>query len=408
MKRNFLLSAYLAFCLLTAKAQKRDTAFKKEKINKIDIEVMYGHYLQDGNNSAVTGGIGTEKLTVYSPNAKIKKTWHNQRSLALNGGADIITSASTDNIDFVRSSASLIDARTYANLTYASPVKGKNLAWSMGTGFSVESDYSSLPVNMGLVWKDKHKLKTLSVDLQMFFDDLRWGRLNANYHRPVKLIYPQEVRDVDWFKVKTRQSYNLKLAFTQVINRRNIIGVFPTLSMQHGLLATPFHRVYFIDMADPKVENLPGRRLKASLGLKLNSFIGGRTILRNLVDAYTDDFGIKGLAFENETSVKLNAIWTLTPFARIYFQKGSRYFAAYKMHSQDEVYYTSDYDLSDFTTYKAGLGLRFAPFRQMGKNNVFNEWTLRYAYLYRTNGLSAHMITCVLNMTHQAGKKKNI
>jgi hypothetical protein len=406
MKRNFLLASYLAFCLLTLKAQNKDTAFKKEKINKLDIEVMYGHYLQNGDNSAVTGGIGTEELMVYSPNIKIRKTWHNQRSLAFNGGSDIITSASTDQIDFVRSSASYMDARTYANLTYASPVKGKNLAWSMGTGFSVESDYSSIPVNLGLIWKDKHKLKTFSADLQVFFDDLRWGRLNANYHRPVTLIYPQELRGIDWYKVKTRQSYNLKLAWTQVINRRNIIGVFPAVSLQQGLLATPFHRVYFIDMLDPKVENLPAQRLKASLGLKLNSFIGGRSILKNLVDAYTDDFGIMGLALENETSIKLNAIWTITPFARVYFQKGSRYFAAYKAHSKDEIYYTSDYDLSGFTTYKAGLGLRFAPFKQLGKNNVFNEWALRYAYLYRTNGLYAHMVTCVLNMTHQTKKNK--
>ncbi len=400
------MAGVLAFYMFSARAQKKDTAFRKEKVNKTEIELMYSHYLQDGHNSAVTGGIGTEKLTVYSPNIKMKKTWENLRSFTFKGGSDIISSASTDKIDFVRSSASLIDARTYANIGFSSPVPKKNMTWSVGTGFSIESDYFSRPLNMGVQFSNKPKMRTLSFDLQMFFDDLRWGRLNPGYYRPVKLIYPEELRVRDWYETTKRQSYNLKIGFTQVINKRNIIGIYPELSLQQGLLATPFHRVYFAGEALPKVENLPGQRFKAALGIKANSFIGGRSVLKNSVDAYADDFGILGLAIENETAVKISRILTLTPLSRIYFQKGSRYFAPYKEHRIDELYYTSDYDLSGFMTLKLGMGMRLAPFKQMGKNNVFNEWVLRYAYLYRSNGLHAHMVSFVFNMTHQTGKKK--
>jgi hypothetical protein len=400
----------LACCMMAAKAQKKDTVFRKQKLNKLEIELMYSHYMQDGSNSAVTGGIGTEKLTVYSPNVKLKKTWQNQRSLSYKGGSDIISSASTDRIDFVRSSASLIDARTYSNLVFSSPIAGRNAAWSAGTGFSIESDYFSIPVNFGVMMKDKNKMRTLTVDLQMFFDDLRWGRLNPGYYRPVKLIYPEELRGRDWYGTTRRQSYNLKTGLTQVINKRNIMGVYPDISLQHGLLATPFHRVYFKDdsLMLPEVENLPSSRLKFTLGLKLNSFIGGRTILKNAIDVYTDNFGVRSLALENETMFKIGSKFSLGPHARICFQKGSRYFAPYREHLRNEEFYTSDYDLSGFMTIRAGIAMRFAPFRYIGRNNIFNEGSLRYAYLHRSNGLHAHMVSLVLNMTHQSARQKKL
>ena len=69
-------------------------------IKKTDIELLYNHYVQDGSNSAVTGGIGTEKLIVYAPAIKVSHK-SKQNIFSLNAGADIISSASTDNIDFI-------------------------------------------------------------------------------------------------------------------------------------------------------------------------------------------------------------------------------------------------------------------------------------------------------------------
>ncbi len=409
MKQRFFLAGLLASCMLSAKAQKKDTFTRREKLNKTEIEFVYGHYMQDGNNSAVTGGVGTEKLTVFSPVLKVKKTWENGRSLTFKGGSDIISSASTDKIDFVKSSASILDARTHMGIGVSAPVrKKKNMVWSAGTGFSIESDYFSRPVNVGLLMWDKQKIRTLAIDVQMFFDDLRWGRLNGGYYRPVKLIYPQELRFREWYETTRRNSYNLKVGFTRVINKRNIFGIFPEISYQEGLLSTPFHRVYFKGDSLLKVENLPGRRLKGILGLKWNTFAGGRVILKNSIDMYADNFGVMNFALENETAVKWKRFLTIIPFARISFQEASGYFAPYKAHEADERYYTSDYDLSGFYTVKAGLAARYAPFRTMGKYNIFNEFTLRYAYYNRSNGLHAHIVSCVFNMTHAKPRQVKI
>ena len=42
------------------------TQVKARKLKEIDANFLSGYYHQDGNNSAVTGGIGTEKLTDFS------------------------------------------------------------------------------------------------------------------------------------------------------------------------------------------------------------------------------------------------------------------------------------------------------------------------------------------------------
>src|SRR5207344_9873 len=104
MKKKYLVFGSLALLHLTAKTQPPgDSTTIKPRSS--EIELVYNHYLQNGNHSAVTGGTGTEKLTVYGPAIRILRS-SGKNVYEFNVGADIISSASTDNIDFVISSAS--------------------------------------------------------------------------------------------------------------------------------------------------------------------------------------------------------------------------------------------------------------------------------------------------------------
>ena len=389
MKRRYIVFGVAAFSALSMKAQRTDTAFKKEKLNKTEVAILYGQYIQDGNNSAVTGGIGTEKLTVYAPGFVIKKSL-NKNTYGLKGGVDMISSASTDNIDYVVSSASKKDARTYAGLDFTHELNDK-LVLSAGTGFSIESDYTSLQVNAGVSSGKKEQTWSWSVDMQFIFDDLRYGRLKAGFKKPYYLIYASELRYRDWYDDYLRRSYNLKLGLSRVINKRMILGLYPEVDYQHGLLATPFHRVYFTDNS-LKPENLPDDRFKAFLGIKANYFAGSNTILKNSIDLYADNFGILGMAIENETAFKLNYLLSLSPSLRFYHQQGAKYFSPYQQHLPGELFYTSDYDLSRFNSFKAGMGLRYSPLKRSGRF-TFNEVQLRYAWYRRSNGLNAHIIS---------------
>jgi hypothetical protein len=394
MRKKYLIIGSLVFSHLFAIGQVSPDTLK-EKISFTEIELVYNHYIQDGNNSAVTGGIGTEKLTVYGPGLTIRKTLVKNNSVALNTGVDIITSASTDNIDYVMSSASRTDTRTYANVIWEHTFEKPGLSVYGGLGFSIESDYFSIGTEIGVRKENKMKLRSYSVQFQMYNDDLRWGRENGNYLRPVKLIYPVELRFKEWYDNYRRNSYNLKLDFTQALNQRNIIGIYPEITYQEGLLSTPFHRIYFSD-STKAVEQLPEQRWKGALALRLNSFTGGKLILKNIINCYADNFGILAFSVENETAIKIKHDLYILPNVRIYSQTSSTYFAPHGTHKSNEKYYTSDFDLSQLQTYNAGIGIKFNPFKYINKRLIFNEMLIRYNFLCRSNNLTAHIISFVI------------
>ncbi len=196
MKKIWLIIGSLAFFQFFAKSQQKTN--NTDSVDKTAIELVYNHYIQDGNNSAVTGGIGTEKLTIYGPQVGIQhmKGKHN---ISNKFGVDIISSASTDNIDFVVSSASVLDARGYANVVYENRQEEKNLSVFGGGGASMESDYLSWHLTAGINKSDAKGMADFMASISFYNDDLRWGRLTDGYLRPVRLIYPEELRYREWY-----------------------------------------------------------------------------------------------------------------------------------------------------------------------------------------------------------------
>lgn len=400
MVKKHLIVFALLMSQLCVKAQVLiDSVIKPQK--KTEIEIVYNHYLQDGNNSAVTGGIGTEKLTVYGPSFNIQRS-KGSKILDVHLGADIISSASTDKIDYVISSASSRDARYIAEVGYQQPLSSK---WSLQTGmaFSLESDYFSQGYKAGIK-RAVDEFNNFSIQFQYFNDDLRWGRINPSYYRPERLIYPSELRYKEWFDSPKRNSYNLKGNWSSKINSSNVLGIYPEISYQNGLLSTPFHRVYFKDNS-LRVENLPSQRYRAGLGLKLNTAVNSALILKNGINGYADDFGIRSISLENETVIRLNPFVMIMPGIRFLTQKGSGYFAPYQQHNIAAPYYTSDFDLSSFDTYTISMGLKWNPYKFIGRNVLFNTMILRYSYIYRSNGMKAQAISLIFQSEYFKHKK---
>ncbi|NJM24391.1 MAG: DUF3570 domain-containing protein [Bacteroidia bacterium] len=308
---------------------------------------------------------------------------------------DVITSASTDNIDFVMSSASRVDARTHMRIGYDRLVPDKGFSVGGKTGFSIESDYLSIGNELSFAHANRARTREWLLGLQFFYDDLRWGRFDTG--KPEKLIYPSELRYKEWFDHYRRNSYNLYFSYAWVIDRRTSISVSPSVSYQSGLLSTPFHRVYFTDDTK-RVENLPGHRFKVPIGFQLNRFVGSIVVLRTGYRFYADDFGITAHTFNVEAAVKVSHDVTLTPLARIHWQRGTRYFNPYGEHDPNSEFQTSDYDLSTFASFKPGVALRFAPFAT-AKN--FKAIEIRYVYYKRSDGLDSHMITTYFDFSRE-------
>jgi len=375
-----------------------DSVYKKRNLSQTEIQVLMPYYLQAGNHSAVTGGIGTEELSVYAPEIYISHQPDSARRVSVDAGVDIITSASTDNINYIRSSASRVDARWHGHVGYSKKVAGTQAWLGAQTGFSIESDYASLPLGITYAHQKKDGMREVKVGVQAFYDDLRWGRINPGYYRPTKLIYPSELRTQEWYSSYRRTSYNLTLAIYQVLNKRMQMALFPEVAYQYGLLSTPFHRVYFNDPARSlRVEKLQGRRLKIPLGIQLNWFITDRIIIRTYYRRYWDTFGIHSHTAQIEMPVKVTPFFTIAPLGRYYVQTAARDFKPYAQHDIQSDFYSSDYDLSAFRSYKLGLTLRYAPVRPMGKGYIWKSIDFRYSRYWRSDGLSAHTFSLLVD-----------
>src|SRR5262245_11878125 len=130
MKKKFIVFGLLAVSSVYGFSQQSINPYTRKKISKSTIQVVYAHYLQDGNHSAVTGGTGTEKLQVYSPEFILHRQVDSLNSYLIDAGVDVVSSASTDNIDFEMSSASKVDLHSYITAGYERTLKHhRNISW---------------------------------------------------------------------------------------------------------------------------------------------------------------------------------------------------------------------------------------------------------------------------------------
>src|ERR1700712_4107227 len=133
----------------TEKQATKDTSnYQSRKLSLDEVNFVSGYYHQDGNNSAVTGGIGTEKLTDFANTIDLKLSKYDSKDrkhlLGVEVGVDHYTSASSDKIDpRTISSASMSDTRFYPSATYNIQNELKGTNFGINASFSSEFDYKS-------------------------------------------------------------------------------------------------------------------------------------------------------------------------------------------------------------------------------------------------------------------------
>lgn len=400
MKKRIISAAFLAFLLSNSvKAQdtKSDsTAYKKQKLKIEEVNFISSYYSQDGNNSAVTGGVGTEKLTDIATTLDIKVSRYNKnqhkQTYGFELGVDSYSSASSDNIDpSTITGASYQDIRVYPSLNYTVENEEKGQIYSAGISASAEFDYFSVGGNVGFTKLSKDKNRELSVKAMAFFDT--W-----------KVILPIELRnnpDNPNYKQndsKPRTSYNLGLTFSQIVNKNFQMAFLVDAGYQEGLLATKFNRVYFNDLtATVKSENLPDTRFKLPIGMRTSYFLGDNIILRGFYRYYFDNWDIKSHTLSFEPTIKLSAFSSLSIPYRYYVQNSAKYFKPIFQHQVAEEYFTSDYDLSAFSSHMIGLGYKITDSNKgLFHSKHFNSLELRYGYYTRNNGLNSHILTLAM------------
>lgn len=402
-----------------------ETSYKKRVLESSEIDFLFGYYTQDGNNAAVSGGIGTEELTDVAPTIIVAVPLNDDDILTVDASVSAYSSASSSNVGpfdgaapadpFVASSgASSSDELSTAVISYAHSSDSRNDIWSAKFSLAVEYDYFSVGFGGSYTKLFNEKNTEISITGNVFLD--KWNSIYPTELRTFapggigldNILFTQNTITGNAaynpiftpFENENRNSYAVGFGFSQILSKKLQGSLALDLITQDGLLSTPFQRVYFSDVADSFIDNfhladaveqLPDARFKVALGGRLNYYLNETFVLRTYYRYYFDDWGIQSHTASIEIPIKISDKFTLYPTYRFYNQTQADYFAPYNAHLSTADFFTSDFDLSKYFANQYGFGVTytdiFTNFRiwKVGLKSV----DLRLQQYERNTGLKA-------------------
>jgi hypothetical protein len=391
-----------------------DTSDYRPKNLHIDeVNLFSSYYKQNGDHSAVTGGIGTEKVTDISNGLDLKLVWlgnnKNKNTLSLGLGFDYHTSASSKYVT-TTGLGKPDGTRIYPSFDWTLENAKTGNTFGIGTYYSGEYNYKSLGADVHFSIKTNDKMGEFGAKFQGYFDQ-------------VTMIYPSEFvaslsppaptgavyvttasgntvlssggSSSPGLPTKPRNTYTAAFSYSQIINSRFQIEFLVDGVAQNGYLGLPFHRVFFSNGKDT-IEKLPSQRFKLPLGFRANYFLGDNIILRSYYRYYLDSWGSRSNTANLEIAYKISPFFSISPFYRYYTQTAARYFAPYEVHSPTDQYYTSNYEYSKFNSQFFGVGFRIAPPKGVFGWQNLHELELRYGHYATTEDLKSDVVTVSL------------
>jgi hypothetical protein len=388
-----LIGAYFAMIGISIGQTTTDSIYEVKPLKLQETNLVSSYYTQEGNHSAIRGGIGDEHVMDLANGLSLtfvgRDVDNTKHTLTAGLGIDHHTAASAAYVSKTGASKTG-GTRVYPSLDWLMENEEKGTSFGLGAYYSAEYNYHSLGLDMSLSKKTKHNGQ---------FD----GKVNLFIDR-VKLIYPSELVPITTVVTSAsggggesgtpsspRTTFSLSATYSQVINTRMQASVNLDLVEQNGYLGLPFHRVYLAD-GSVRVENLPSNRFKLPIGFRLNYFAGDNFIIRSYYRFYVDQWGILAHTAELEVPIKFTPFFSLSPFFRYYTQTAAYYFAPYEKHSIGDVYYSSNYALSALTSQFAGMGLKITPPNGILKTHL-SSLEIRYGHYMQSTDLYANMLS---------------
>ena len=298
MKRRIIVISLL-FAVLITNGQDTSSVYKKRVLESLELDILTSYFYQDGDNAAVTGGIGSEELTDFTTDIVVSIPLNDDDVLTIDGGISAYTSASSSNLNPFNKSSEAYDEEA-ENSNPNGPVTGspwvastgssKGDLWIHGTvgyshssdnrnniysghiSFATEFDYTSFGFGGGYARLFNDKNTEISLKGNIYLD--KWNprypieiisyinhgeNLNAGLFNGVDILN-QNGNAIDkngtkvWSPINTtlvdnknRNSYSLMVGFAQISSKKAQFSVFVDLIQQEGWLSNPMQRVYFAD-----------------------------------------------------------------------------------------------------------------------------------------------------------------
>ena len=374
-------------------AQDETKVYKKRVLETTEVDFLTSYYSQDGDNAAVSGGIGSEELTDVTGTFVVSIPLNDDDVLTIDAGVSAYTSASSSNIgpfdgeglaDPFQASSGASSGDLWANVTgsYSHSSDDRNDIWSAKLSVSSEYDYFSVGVGGSYTKLFNEKNTELSVNGNVYIDT--WNAIYPTELRPFgeggdglnnRLFTENTITGntnynprFTEFDSEGRNSYSLGFGLSQILHKNVQGSLALDFVQQDGLLSTPFQRVYFGDVQNSFIENfqladaierLPDTRFKVAAGGRLNWFVNETVSVRTYYRYYFDDWGINSHTASVEIPIKITNKFTIYPSYRFYNQTAADYFRPYEEALSTDEFYTSDYDLSEYSANQFGFGVSY-------------------------------------------------
>lgn len=221
MKRQIIVPIFFSVVFGFGQQSQNNTSYKKRVLETSEVDFLTSYYIQDGNNASVTGGIGNEHLTDFTPTVVISVPLNDDDVLTIDAGISTYTSASSSNLDpfdkygrsgsassgastgvingtntgefeeeeeddnfisptavngpigspwIASSGASRQDMWGTFSLDYSHNSDSRNTIWNADVSFSKEFDYSSIGFGGGITQLFNDKNSTLGLSIKVYLD----------------------------------------------------------------------------------------------------------------------------------------------------------------------------------------------------------------------------------------------
>ncbi|HAQ60900.1 TPA: hypothetical protein DCR49_02675, partial [Candidatus Delongbacteria bacterium] len=265
-----------------------ETEYKKRVLETVELDVLSSFYTQQGDNAAVTGGIGNEELSDYATYINVSIPVSADDVLSIDGTVSAYTSASSSNLNpftgasttgdvtgspWVESSgASKKDVWVNGNAGYSHSSDDRNTIIGANVSYANEYDYTSFGFGGNFTKLFNSKNTEIGIKANIYLDEWRpvypteiisyiktGGDLDAGFFNEVDILdnNGNEVEDGDpfiWSPVSNtlvddngRNTYSFSLIISQMLTPNAQISFFSDVVVQTGWLANPMQRVYFSD-----------------------------------------------------------------------------------------------------------------------------------------------------------------
>ena len=283
--------------------QKQDSTkvFKKRVLETAEVDLLMSYYGQNGENAAVTGGIGTEKLDDFATNITVTIPLNADDVLTVDGTISAYTSASSSNLNpfsgasrggddddddkregdsssitgtpwAASSGASKSDVWLDGIIGFQHSSDNRNRIWGANVSVANEFDYFSFGVGVNRTWLFNQQNTEIAIKGNVFLDQWRPvypteiksyqqsnGNLNYGFFSGVNILDQNGNRinknsPTVWKPYnnelvinKGRNSYTGSISFSQILTKKMQISFFADIVQQNGWLSNPMQRVYFKD-----------------------------------------------------------------------------------------------------------------------------------------------------------------